>query len=327
MKKIIVYTIVAILNFIMFINVLIAQEYKIGSEDRLAITFWQQPDLNSEVLVSQNGTIILPVIGKITAAGLTPSILATKIVNKISLFNRNISQASVVVTQYGSKKIYVTGHVMSPGKYAFEVMPNLWEIILEAGGPAETAILNQVQIIRGGANSGRIETVDLTAFLGQGDKSVLPSIYPGDTIKISGLRRDVNGAEAQVPGGITSTQVDDDVVYIYGQVIRPGGYQFTKNLSLLEAIIVAGGPTQLAKLDEVRIIMKGAPYSSVATVNLKRYANKGTPAPFMLNPGDTIYIPEKKQSVFQALQRGLLYDVLRIVLTAGTSVLIYNLAL
>lgn len=304
----------------------VAEEYKIGAEDVLSITFWQQPQLNTNVRVNQDGSIVMPVIGSMTAAGLTPTELATKIVGRISLFNRNISQASVVVTQYGSKKIYVTGHVMQPGKYTFEVMPDLWKIILEAGGPAETAKLDQVKIIRGGADAGKTLNVDLTEFLGEGNLSQLPPIYPGDTIQIPGVSPQLAGSESGGVGGITSTQVNEDVVYIYGQVARPGGYQFTRDLSLLEAIIIAGGPTPLAKMDEVKIIMKGDHYSSVATINLESYSKQGAPSPFLLNPGDTIFIPERKASVIvQTLQRGILYEVMRVVLTAGTSILIYAL--
>lgn len=326
MRRSISCMIISILIVIPASETLFAQEYKIGAEDVLAITFWQQPQLNTNVRVNQDGTIVLPVIGSITAAGLTPTDLATKIVGKISFFNRNISQASVVVTQYGSKKVYVNGYVMQPGKYAFEVIPDLWKIILEAGGPAETAKLDQVKIIRGGAESGKTLTVDLTEFLSEGNLSRLPPIYPGDTIQVPGVNPRAVDSEGASVGGIKSAQVIEDVVYIYGQVARPGGYQFTRNLSLLEAIIIAGGPTPLAKLDEVKIIMKGERYSTVATLNLETYAKQGTPAPFLLKAGDTIFIPEKKSSVIvQTLQRGILYEVMRVVLTAGTSILIYAL--
>lgn len=303
-----------------------AQEYVIGPEDVLTISFWQQPELNSTARVSQNGTIVLPVIGNMTAAGLTPSALAQKIADKISLFNKKISQAAVVVTQYGSKKVYVAGHVLQPGKYAFEVIPDLWKIILEAGGPAETAILTQVKIVRGGRESGKSETVDLAKYLADGDASQLPPIYPGDTINIPGINPDVTGAEPGAAAMLTSASATQDAFYIYGQVISPGGYPLTKNLNVLEAIIMAGGPAPQAKMDEVKVIIRGESYSSIATLDLKKYARSGLPAPFNIKPGDTIFIPEKRQSVFAAMgRRGIFYDILRVAVTATTSMLIYNL--
>lgn len=326
MKKLNLFMTFFVAIYFLWMDGTSAQEYKIGPEDVLSITFWQQPQLNTNVRVSQSGSIVLPVIGSITAAGLTTNELATKIVDKISLFNRNISQASVVVTQYGSKKVYVTGHVLHPGKYTFEVIPDLWKIILEAGGPSETAMLTQVKIIRGGVDAGKTITVDFTEFLGEGDLSKLPPIYPGDTIKIPGISVPTADTGAQSPGGITETHVEDDVIYIYGQIVRPGGYRFTRNMDILEAIIIAGGPSSTAKLDEVKVITRGNPYSSVAIVDLDQYAKMGTPAPFLLTPGDTIFIPERKSSaIYQMLQRGVMYEVLRVVLTIGTSILIYSL--
>lgn len=303
-----------------------AQDYTIGPEDELAITFWQQPELNTTVRVSQNGTIVLPVIGNITAAGLSPSELATKIAGKISLFNRNISQASVVVTQYGHRKVYVTGHVLNPGKLTFEVIPDLWKVLLEAGGAAETAMLNKVQIIRGNVDAGQTIEVDLTEYLKNGDLSKLPPLYPGDTIHVPGVSAPAGGPAAPATGGVTETQVSDDVVYIYGQVARPGGYRFTQNLNLLDAIVIAGGPAPTAKLNDVKIIMRDNSSTSVATVNLEQYAKNGQPAPFLLRPGDTIFIPEKKPSALVAMVRqGFLAEALRVVVVVGTSILIGSL--
>ncbi len=306
-------------------SVLLAQEYIIGPEDQLTVSFWQEPNLNSTVRVSQNGTIVLPVIGSLTAAGLTPTSLAEKIARKMSLFNKRISQASVVVTQYGSKKIYITGHVLQPGKYAFEVVPNLWKIILEAGGPAETAILSRVKVIRGGKESGKSITVDLTKYISDGDKSELPNIYPGDTINIPGISTESGNSEGGMAGSMTAMQPSTEAFYIYGQVVRPGGYPLTKPVNVLEAIILAGGPTPSAKMNEVKVIIKGTSFSSVATLNLDKYSQSGLPAPLEIKPGDTIFIPQRRESLFTALtRRGIFYDILRIAVTATTSMLIYN---
>lgn len=326
MKKIIFIMLIFIMIPGIWSEAAFAQEYRIGPEDVLSITFWQQPQLNTNARVSQDGSIALPVIGTITVAGLTPTELARKIVERISLFNKNISQASVVVDQYGSKKVYVNGHVRQPGKFTFEVIPDLWKIILEAGGPDENARLDQVKIIRGGKEAGKTISVDLEKLLAEGDLTKLPSIYPDDTININGVNIDARGSEPAPTGGVTTTQVSSDVVYIYGQVVRPGGYQFTRNLTLLEAIVIAGGPTPIARMDRVNIIMKGDPYSSVVTINLEDYARKGTPSPFLLNPGDIIFIPQQKNSFAQMLQQGIFAEIIRIVLTAGTSILIFSLA-
>ena len=61
--------------------------------------------------VNSDGKITLSVIGEITAAGLSPSALGRKIVEQVSRFNRDISQATVTVTAYNSQTVFVEGEV------------------------------------------------------------------------------------------------------------------------------------------------------------------------------------------------------------------------
>ena len=269
-----------ILGILLFAySALIAQEYVIGQDDILSIQFWQQPTLNTQVRVGQDGKIALPIIGSITAAGLTPTQLGERIVEKISIYNREITQATVVVTEYGSKKVYLTGQVLAPGKYTFETIPNLWKAILEAGGPTQTALLSGVTIIRGEGEKPIV--VDLTRFLETGDASLLPALRSGDTVYIPGLS----------PGG-GSTELGGKRIYLYGEVARPGAYSIEKNLSLLAAIVLAGGPTPEANLSEVTVVSQGIPYSRIAKVNLAA-GHSGVPTPFLLRPGDTVFISRR----------------------------------
>lgn len=326
MKRLILDCILVVSLLIIVAGSVSAQDYKIGPDDELSITFWQEPQLNTNVRVSQNGTIVLPVIGSMTAAGLTPNELALKIVRKISVFNKDISQASVLVTQYGSNKVYITGSVQKPGKYSFEVIPDLWKIILEAGGPTEIALLDQVQIIRGGDKVGEVTSADLTEFLKDGDVSKLPPIYAGDTIRIPSGMAAPSGAEMSAAGGLAASAGQTDIIYIYGQVAKPGSYPFARNLSLLEAIVIAGGPNTDAKMSQVKVITRGHPYSSVATIDLENYSTKGTPAPFLLRPGDTVFVPQKKSSgVYQNFQSGLMSELLRVIGTVAATILVYRL--
>jgi polysaccharide export outer membrane protein len=84
-----------------------ADEYIIGPEDVLQISFWQEPTLDQTVMVRQDGKITLSIIGEITAAGLTSKELAGKIVKDVSLYNKKISQATVTVIGFLSRQVYV----------------------------------------------------------------------------------------------------------------------------------------------------------------------------------------------------------------------------
>ena len=294
------------------------QEYHIGRNDVLQISFWQQADLNTQVTVNQKGEIVLPVIGTISALGLTIDELSLKIIEEISIYNKDISQASVTVVSYGSNKIYVTGYVLSPGKYTFETFPNLWEAIQEAGGVSEAAMLSSVSIIRGETgreNNAENVVIDLAKRLVEGNFSDMPILYPGDTIYVPGVT-------GQMAGGTTiGPQLSKSNVFIYGQISSPGVYTLEEQMDLLRFLVVAGGPTAMANLEDVRIISQIGQYPSVIKIDLKRFTSKSQLTSILINPGDTIYIPEKESS---AIMGNIISELVRIVAAAAISVLVYS---
>ena len=273
-----------------FLQPAFAQEYIIQAGDFLAITFWQQPDLNTEVTVSQGGTIDVPVIGRTTAAGLTPAQLSDKIVDHMSRYRINITQASVKVRQYEGNKVFVTGQVAAPGAYTFEVMPDLWRILQEAGGPLETADLTHVTIIRGEGTQGKIIPVDLSQYFKDGNVLGLPRIQGSDTIHLPAVQASAGASE--VP---TSPFLDRSEIYLAGAVASPGRYNLEKHQDILDALIMAGGPAPDAKLTDVRVIKRLAfGNTSVLKINLQKYLERAEPRPPLLHPGDTIFVPRKR---------------------------------
>ncbi len=291
------------------------EEYVIGAEDELEISFWQEPQLNTNVRVSQDGRIVIPVVGSLTASGLTPSQLGRKIVDKISIFNSSITQASVVVRQYGSNKIYLTGQVRTPGKKTFEVIPNLWDAILEAGGPTEQASLNTVTIIRGGFEKGKKIVVDLPKYLNDGDLSKLPPLYKGDTIFVPALPNTTPNVRQSSP------LAQQNMVYVYGAVNNPGNYQISENTTLLEVLALVGGISPTANLKSVRIISRQQTSSTVTIVNLENNNSIVMSRPIIINPNDTIIIPGDQVNGFW---QQMTLSVITTALSAGMSVLLYQ---
>ena len=257
--------------------------YKIQVKDRLQISFWDAPELNSQGKVSKDGGIDLPIIGRITAAGLTINQLREKMIEQMTLYNKVITQLSVVVLEYGSNLVYVTGQVRTPGKYSFEEIPNLWDILLEAGGPLETAMPDEVIIIRS-KEDGKMYTIDLAGALRRGRLSELPKIYPGDTIHVPGTTDTGTG---------TSPLMKKEEVYVFGAVAAPGVYKFELNSNLIELLARAGGPTPDAKLNKVKHISVSHGTITVVEVNLEKYINTSIPVPMPVGAGDTIVIPRR----------------------------------
>ncbi|MDZ7289549.1 MAG: polysaccharide export protein [candidate division KSB1 bacterium] len=320
-----------------------AQEYILEPRDVISISFWQQPDLNVQMArIDAEGKINIPLVGRITAAGLTISQLSSRIVERISIYNKSITQATIVINEYGSKKIFITGAVGAPGKYSFEKMPTLWEAILEAGGPQQNAQLGNVQLIRGGAESGKIIEVDLAGAFEKGDMRELPALMPGDNIYVPPTPPTGAGGAAAggarggiaAAGGLGNLAATNKLIYVFGHVMAPGVYPIEKNVDVLQAIVLAGGPAYPNRatvsgpimepdLARVKIISRGPDAPVVYSVNVEKYTNTATPVPLILKPGDTVYIPAK-QSYRRFLLTTSVSEVIRASVAVITSYLLLN---
>ncbi|MCP4704482.1 MAG: hypothetical protein GY865_07715 [candidate division Zixibacteria bacterium] len=205
----------------------------------------------------------------------------------MSRYNSSISQTVVRVLEYNNQKVFVSGQVLVPGKYTFEVIPDLWTIINEAGGATELGDLTRVLIIRGGDNAGEVEMVNVSALVTSGKLSELPKIRSGDTIEMS-------RAPAGLPAGTMSqSQNLRNLFYVIGEVNIPGAINLEKNIDILDAIALAGGPTSEANLKKARIITKAGIGTQIKMVNLKNYTNEAIAGRVFIRPEDVILLPRR----------------------------------
>ena len=269
------------------------EQYKIGIDDRLSVSFWQEPDLDTEIRVREDGTITLPVIGDIKAAGYTTSEFAKMIVKQIDFYNPGISQATVIVTEYNSQTVVLTGAVYTPGEYHFEKIPNLLDIISRAGGALPTADLSSVTIIRQVDGKVKIIRADILEYLRDGDLTDLPSLQAKDLINIP---QSTYGVAAEALGG--QAFKGKNIYFIYGAVNQPGVKTLSEDIELTDAIAAAGGITGDADVKNVRVVLKDIRYSSVLHFNLDEYSMTGRPARYRLHQEDTIIIPYRPPPSF-----------------------------
>jgi polysaccharide export outer membrane protein len=121
--------------------------YQIGPEDLLAIVFWREKDLSTDVAVRPDGKISLPVLNDIDAVGLTPDELRVKITDAASKFVADPS-VTVVVKQINSRKVFITGMVSKPGPYPLGSPTTVLQLIATAGGLDEYADSEHIVILR-----------------------------------------------------------------------------------------------------------------------------------------------------------------------------------
>ncbi len=158
--------------------------YLIGPEDVLDISVWKNADLSRVVTVRPDGRISLPLIGDVTAAGLTPGELRESIITKLKEYQES-AVASVIVNEVNSYRIFILGEVARPGTYLMKRRTTVLQAIAIAGGFNQYASRNKMIVVREGGGASSEERIpvrfsDLVKAGGKGNKNL--TLKPGDPI-------------------------------------------------------------------------------------------------------------------------------------------------
>ena len=147
--------------------------YRLGPEDQVRVTVFNDPRLTGDFRVSDAGTIALPLVGTIPAAGRTTSEVETAIANEMRSKNlfRDPSVA-VQVTTY--RPIFVLGMVERGGQFPFQPGMTTLTAVAVAGGFNYRAIRDTVSITRIGPEGRPIEY--------RAGREAL--VQPGDTVTV-----------------------------------------------------------------------------------------------------------------------------------------------
>jgi polysaccharide biosynthesis/export protein len=157
--------------------------YVIGRDDELEIIVWTQPQLSGKVVVGSDGTIAMPLIGRVPAAGLTPDELKADLEKRYARYVHN-ANATVRVTDPASHVFYVLGEVNKPGVYKLHSGEVLSQALAEAGGLAEFADAGKIKILRHKENETVVLTIDYKVVRSGGDISADVPVEAGDTVQV-----------------------------------------------------------------------------------------------------------------------------------------------
>ena len=137
--------------------------YIIGPEDKVTIRVFEIKDLSFDnEQVDASGQIMLPLIGKVKAAGKTADQLQDEISTRLEKYLQS-PQVSVSVTESASQKVTVEGNVKNPGVYQVKGHTTLMQAVAMAGGPDDEADTHKVAVIRLDNGIRRAATVDYQA--------------------------------------------------------------------------------------------------------------------------------------------------------------------
>jgi polysaccharide biosynthesis/export protein len=120
--------------------------YVIGPDDVLSIVFWREQDLTRDVVVRPDGRIAIPLLNEVQAAGLTPEQLRVHLVERAAQFLED-PNATVVVKQINSRRVFITGNIGKPGAYNLIGPTTVVQLISMAGGLAEYADRDHIMVV------------------------------------------------------------------------------------------------------------------------------------------------------------------------------------
>ena len=120
----------------------------LGVGDVFAVKVYGEKELSGEHQISPEGTVDIPLIGRVTVQGQTPSEIGRKLEERFVAGYLRTPYVSVYVKQYNSKKVFVLGMVRKPGTFPLTAGMNVVEAVTMAGGFTEAANTNFVVVTR-----------------------------------------------------------------------------------------------------------------------------------------------------------------------------------
>jgi polysaccharide export outer membrane protein len=315
-------------------------DYRIGPDDQLDITVLEASELDRAPRVSATGEISLALVGTVRAEGLTTRELETVIEELLRRSYIKDPHVSVQVRDMQSHPVAVFGAVKKPGVFQIRGPKTVIELLSMAEGldvdagdtviverhgnadelhtkagldpPDASAVQDPVVTEPGvkehgaqGApyppsrtNSASTIAIDLKKLLATGDPHLNVLVYPGDVVKVPRA----------------------ELVYVVGEVAKPGGFELksNENISVLQAIAFAQGLTHTSASGRTRII-RTDPASGKRQeipINLNKILAGKTADP-MLEPRDIVFVPN-------SIGRAALVHGLQTALSIGSGVAIYR---
>lgn len=215
--------------------------YRLGAGDLLRVLVFQHPDLSMELRIHEDGHATYPLLGRLPLAGL--AVDQAERLMELRLreggFLRQ-PQVALMVMQVRAHLVSVIGQVQRPGRFAVEAPGlRLSELLAQAGGITPSGA--DVVTLHGWREGQpyRVQ-VDVAAMVAHGEAALNPAVQGGDTVHVD-----------RAP-----------LVYLMGEVNRPGPLRLERGMTVLQALAAGGGPTLRGTTRGLRLMRRQADGSS-----------------------------------------------------------------
>ena len=240
----------------------------IAPHDVAIVTVDGAPGLSGRYPIEADGSLTLPLIGRVDAGGLTAEALADVLARRLDVF---VKGPLVRVSIERPERVFIFGEVKKPGMYDLTAGMTVVELLVlaEYSGVSEVLIVRtkgaRVPVLPEQTSPSDVIRVNLRTLekdLDTGDLSRNLRLESGDTVFVP--------------------KVDPNTVHVTGEVRTPGSYSVPDGTTVRQALVLAGGVTEYGSLRRLRVLR-------VVNDEQKRYS-MDLDGP--IQPGDSIVVPE-----------------------------------
>jgi len=260
-------------------------DYILGEGDRLSIRVFGVDDMpDRPVDVSAESDIVAPQVGRVNVGGMSVRALESALTQKYAKFYKD-PEVTVTVIEYRSQPVTVIGSVFTPGVIQLRRPTRLMEVISQAGGLKPDAG-DRVLITRKPASSNAsalandqnftTQEVDVRKIIEGQDPSLNVLVRSQDLITIPKAK----------------------LVYVVGEITRPGGYVLeghSSSITVLQALALAGGANKTALTSQTRILRAGVDSTHRTELKIDLHKMLANKAPDVeLRADDILFVPNSK---------------------------------
>jgi polysaccharide export outer membrane protein len=241
----------------------------IGPGDVLHLLVYDTPEMEQRARVTDAGKIPFAFLGSVAVSGMTPEEAAHQIEHQLIAAGVMLHpQVTVRVELYATQNASVMGQVQKPGVYEIDTPRKVVDVLALAGGLTDLAD-RHITIQRFGPEKEKVEY-----YFSNSASTALahdPLVYPGDAVIVPKAA----------------------VVYVLGDVAKPGGYPMSTNdsrMTVLQAIALAGYANHTAAVGKSKLVREND--GRVEEIDLEVGAmQKGKKPDVALLPDDVVYVP------------------------------------
>lgn len=222
------------------------QNYQLGPDDELIIDIYGYSEEAFKLKVSPDGNIRIPLVGIVQVSGLTIEQAKVRIISSLSTvydrINTGETKVNITLGNIRSIKVLIVGEANLPGTYTLPSLATVFNALYVSGGPNNNGSMRNVKVVR---NNKVVAMLDIYDFMLKAEAKGNIRLQDQDIIKISPY---------------------ENKVELKGEVKREGFFEIAKNETLKDLLIFAGGFTNDAFKERIKVIRNTNKEKSVADI-------------------------------------------------------------